>query len=93
VCVGSKRGPATRSKIFSDGRVLSDSNGIRSKHPVVKSKIRNEVEYAPSGRSRGDSGKYSHAPNNDVSVNDGPHIRRWSLKPYSANVENMVSSQ
>ena len=22
--------------------------------------------------------KYSHAPYNDVSVNDGPHIRRWS---------------
>jgi hypothetical protein len=22
--------------------------------------------------------KYSHAPHNDVSVNDGPHIRRWS---------------
>jgi len=22
---------------------------------------------------------YSHAPHNDVSVNDGPHIRRWSL--------------
>ena len=21
---------------------------------------------------------YSHAPHNDVSVNDGPHIRRWS---------------
>jgi hypothetical protein len=25
-----------------------------------------------------DSNKYSHAPHNDVSVNDGPHIRRWS---------------
>jgi len=25
-------------------------------------------------------GNYSHAPHNDVSVNDGPHIRRWSLK-------------
>ena len=24
--------------------------------------------------------KYSHAPHNDVSVNDGPHIRRWSYK-------------
>jgi len=24
--------------------------------------------------------KYSHAPPNDVSVNDGPHIRRWSHK-------------
>ena len=23
---------------------------------------------------------YSHAPHNDVSVNDGPHIRRWSCK-------------
>jgi len=23
---------------------------------------------------------YSHAPHNDVSVNDGPHIRRWSHK-------------
>jgi hypothetical protein len=23
-------------------------------------------------------GKYSHAPCNDISVNDGPHIRRWS---------------
>jgi len=22
--------------------------------------------------------EYSHAPHNDVSVNDGPHIRRWS---------------
>jgi len=22
--------------------------------------------------------KYSHAPHNDVSVNDGPHIRQWS---------------
>jgi len=26
----------------------------------------------------GENSKYSHAPNNDVSVNDGPHIRRWS---------------
>ena len=25
-------------------------------------------------------GEYSHAPQNDVSVNDGPHIRRWSHK-------------
>jgi hypothetical protein len=24
--------------------------------------------------------EYSHVPHNDVSVNDGPHIRRWSLK-------------
>jgi len=24
--------------------------------------------------------KYSHAPYNDVSVNDGPHIRQWSRK-------------
>ena len=24
--------------------------------------------------------KYSHAPLNDVSLNDGPHIRRWSHK-------------
>jgi hypothetical protein len=24
--------------------------------------------------------KYSHAPHNDISVNDGPHIRRWSHK-------------
>jgi len=24
--------------------------------------------------------KYSHAPHNDVLVNDGPHIRRWSRK-------------
>jgi hypothetical protein len=23
---------------------------------------------------------FSHAPHNDVSVNDGPHIRRWSHK-------------
>jgi len=23
---------------------------------------------------------YSHAPNNDVSFNDGPHMRRWSHK-------------
>jgi len=23
-------------------------------------------------------GYYSHAPHNDVSVNDGPHIGRWS---------------
>ena len=23
---------------------------------------------------------YSHAPHNDVSVNDGPHIRRWFHK-------------
>jgi len=23
---------------------------------------------------------YSYAPHNDVSVNDGPHIRRWSHK-------------
>jgi hypothetical protein len=23
---------------------------------------------------------YNHAPHNDVSVNDGPHIRRWSHK-------------
>jgi len=22
----------------------------------------------------------SHTPNNDISVNDGPHIRRWSHK-------------
>ena len=25
---------------------------------------------------------HSHAPHNDVSVNDGPHIRRWSHKIY-----------
>ena len=25
-------------------------------------------------------GIYSHAPHNDVSVNDGPHIWRWSHK-------------
>ena len=25
---------------------------------------------------------YSHAPHNDVSVNDGPHKRRWSHKTY-----------
>jgi hypothetical protein len=24
--------------------------------------------------------KYSHAPHNDVSTNDVPHIRRWSHK-------------
>jgi len=24
--------------------------------------------------------KYSLVPHNDVSVNDGPHIRQWSLK-------------
>jgi len=24
--------------------------------------------------------QYSHAPHKDVSVNDGPHVRRWSLK-------------
>ena len=31
------------------------------------------------GRVRGISQtKYSYAPHNDVSVNDGPHIRRWS---------------
>jgi len=24
--------------------------------------------------------QYSHAPHNDVSVNDGPHVRRWSHK-------------
>jgi hypothetical protein len=24
--------------------------------------------------------KYRYAPSNDVSVNDGPHIRRWSHK-------------
>jgi len=24
------------------------------------------------------NGKYSYAPHNDVSVNDGPHKRRWS---------------
>jgi hypothetical protein len=24
--------------------------------------------------------KYRYAPHNDVSVNDGPHIRRWSHK-------------
>jgi hypothetical protein len=23
---------------------------------------------------------HRHAPHNDVSVNDGPHIRRWSQK-------------
>jgi len=23
---------------------------------------------------------FSHVPHNDVSVNDGPHIRRWSHK-------------
>jgi len=27
-----------------------------------------------------DSGKYKYVPHNDVSVNDGPHIRRWSSK-------------
>ena len=26
----------------------------------------------------GYSCQYSHAPHNDVSVNDGPHIRQWS---------------
>jgi hypothetical protein len=26
------------------------------------------------------TGKYRYAPHNDVSVNDGPHIRRWSHK-------------
>ena len=79
--MGSKRGPATRSKnIFRRTPTVRLTNGILSEHPVVKSKIRNEVEYAPSGRSRGDSGNYSHAPHNDVSVKDGPHIRRWSHK-------------
>jgi len=24
------------------------------------------------------AGSYKYAPHNDVSVNDGPHIRRWS---------------
>jgi len=24
--------------------------------------------------------EYNHKPHNDVSVNDGPHIRRWSHK-------------
>ena len=24
--------------------------------------------------------EYRYAPHNDVSVNDGPHIRRWSHK-------------
>jgi len=27
-----------------------------------------------------DWGKYRYASHNDVSVNDGPHIRRWSSK-------------
>jgi len=33
-------------------------------------------KYHAGGRFR----LYSHAPQNDVSVNDGPHIRRWSHK-------------
>ena len=46
------------------------------------------------------TGKYRYALHNDVSVNDGPHIRRWPhnilillyINPYPANGENMVSS-
>jgi len=30
--------------------------------------------------SKGLEPSYSHAPYNDVTVNDGPHIRRWSHK-------------
>ena len=44
---------------------------------------------------------YSHVPHNDVSVNDGPHMRRWSHKiiilkyhcvtiPYSIQYSNML---
>jgi hypothetical protein len=37
------------------------------------------LTYELRGRVRGVSQtKYSHAPHNDISVNDGPHIRRWS---------------
>ena len=31
-------------------------------------------------RLQTDNWKYRHAPHNDVSVNDGPHKRRWSHK-------------
>jgi len=40
----------------------------KNKHLFFFSESHNEMQLA----------KYSHAPHNDVSVNDGPHIRRWS---------------
>jgi hypothetical protein len=34
---------------------------------------------------------YSHAPHNDVSVNDGPHIRRWYHKHYNIIILTTVT--
>jgi hypothetical protein len=34
----------------------------------------------PTDRDRESAGSYRYAPHNDVSVNDGPNVRRWSHK-------------
>ena len=33
---------------------------------------------------------YRYAPHNDVSVNDGPHIRRWSRKIIIQNYNSIM---
>ena len=56
---------------------------LLSPPPPVVHKIRmgfkkSKLHYSQISGTFSGPNKYSHAPHNDVSVNDGPHIRRWS---------------
>jgi hypothetical protein len=53
----------------------SDENLFRFHFIHYKSRMEClEIELGPPRR------EYRYAPHNDISVNDGPHIRRWTHK-------------
>ena len=72
----SERDPGSRYKLCGPQRQSGGCGSPTAAHekfgPLqtqrsIRSDLRQEVEYSP-------------APHNDVSVNDGPHVRRWSHK-------------
>jgi len=69
--------PVTNPVLYENMRQKCEAG-----HSVLSAvKVRNAWSYAPpSSHVFWSRRVYSHAPHNDVSVNDGPHIRQWSRK-------------
>ena len=73
-CFAPRRGPEPLG--IRSGRAGEENFQLL---PRIETRFYGRSACIPSPRPAHDA-VYSHAPHNDVSVNDGPHIRRWSHK-------------